>query len=41
MSGYHLSLAWDGTGLYAGTWGHGVWRYDPAADNLDQTPGAR
>jgi len=24
-----FSLAWDGTGLYAGTHGHGLWRYDP------------
>ena len=33
VSGYVvLSLAWDGTGLYAGTDGHGVWHYDPATE---------
>ena len=31
--------AWDGTGLYVGTWGHGVWRYDPVTGAWNNTGG--
>ncbi len=32
-------LAWDGTGLYAGTWGRGVWHYDPGTGAWTDTGG--
>ncbi len=34
-----LSLAWDGSGLYAGTTGQGVWRYDPEDKEWTDTGG--
>ena len=39
MSYTQASLAWDGTGLYAGTWGHGVWYYDPEEVSWHNTGG--
>ncbi len=40
VSGYSsYALAWDSTGLYAGTWNHGVWRYDPGTETWTDTGG--
>ncbi len=36
---YICTLAWDGTGLYAGIYNHGVWRYDPATSVWSDTGG--